>query len=63
MERIELGIAKCNRCQCQFEWIPGRVNSTKESTVSDGVYPRCPKCGSYRQTVHLRMKGDKQDGN
>jgi len=44
--RIRISTARCNGCDCRFEYIPYRVHSAGV----DGL-PRCPKCGSYRKTV------------
>ena len=38
--------AHCNKCKAKFLWMPAFINSIR----SEDVYPRCPECGSYRET-------------
>ncbi len=39
--------ARCNKCKTEFPFVPKKLNSTKNGDI----YPRCPKCGTYRETV------------
>lgn len=45
----EMERAKCNKCKSTFPFIPKKLNSTKTGIC--GIYPRCPVCHSYRETV------------
>lgn len=49
-----VGRAQCKQCGTLFRWIPSFLNSTKGSFPDYESFPKCPTCGSFRETMIVK---------
>jgi Zn finger protein HypA/HybF involved in hydrogenase expression len=53
MKAIRIYVAKCLKCQEEFQFIPMKVNSVKSRNSDVTGIARCPTCNSIQNTVEV----------